>query len=153
MDLVDVEGAGAAGGLGAGCMAFLGAAPIRGVDLAFEYCDAKRQIQAADVIITGEGKIDSQTLQGKLVAGIAGLGRKYGHRVFAVCGRLDLPAEELREMGIEAAFSIIGDVVSGNDDAIRTQAYAMQNAAVLLSDIGFAIALLLIPAPDVFSHF
>jgi glycerate kinase len=135
IDLSDVEGAGAAGGLGAGCMAFLGAALVRGVDLAFEYSDADRQVHTADIIITGEGKIDSQTLQGKLVAGIAQLGRKYGHRVFAVCGKLALSAEELGEMGIEAAFPIIGEG--------HTVEYAMQNAAVLLSEIGF----------DVFSHF
>jgi glycerate kinase len=141
MDLADVEGAGAAGGLGAGCMAFLHAAPVRGVDLAFEYADAVRQIQAADIVITGEGKIDRQTLQGKLVAAIAQLGRQYGRRVFAVCGKLELSAEELRGMGVEAAFSIIGGIArAGEKDP---ESYAMQNAAELLDEIGFGLGLLL----------
>jgi glycerate 2-kinase len=135
MDLADVEGAGAAGGLGAGCMAFLHAVPVRGVDLAFEYGDAVRQIQAADIVITGEGKIDRQTLQGKLVAAIAQLGRRYGRRVFAVCGKLELSAEELRGMGIEAAFPIIGGVSPAG--AKDPESYAMQHAAELLDEIGY----------------
>ncbi len=83
IDLADRAGAGAAGGLGAGCMAFLNAEMASGVDLVMEYSKARQKVQAADVIITGEGKMDRQTLQGKLVAGIAAMGGEYQKAVLA----------------------------------------------------------------------
>ncbi len=99
IDLADRPGAGAAGGLGAGCMAFLDAALIGGAELVFEYSRAAERVQEADVIITGEGKIDGQTMQGKLVAGIAALALRYQKPVVALCGQLAVGPEELGRMG------------------------------------------------------
>jgi glycerate 2-kinase len=135
LDLGGVEGAGAAGGLGAGCMAFLGAAAVRGVDLVIEFSGAAERIREADIIITGEGKIDAQTMQGKLVAGVAELGRRYGKRVFAVCGKLELSAEELRAMGIEEAVSILGR----EGDPGVTVEEAMQDAAKWVEEMGVSL--------------
>jgi glycerate kinase len=135
MDVAQREGAGAAGGLGAGCMAFLRAEPVRGLDLVIEYSGAEEHIRKADMIITGEGKMDEQTLQGKLVAGIAALGRQYNKPVLAICGTLDLSPDALRQLGIKAAFSIIDRPMSRDE--------ALQNAAALLCDTAFNIGGLL----------
>jgi glycerate kinase len=117
-DVAEREGAGAAGGLGAGCMAFLHAIPVRGIDLVFEYSGAARQIEQADLVITGEGKIDEQTLQGKVVAGVAELGRRYGRRVFAVCGLLALTSAELDRLGIEKVVAL-SELAAGPEDSMR----------------------------------
>jgi glycerate kinase len=135
LDLGAVEGAGAAGGLGAGCVAFLGAETVRGVDLVIVYSGAEERIREADIIITGEGKIDAQTLQGKLVAGIAKLSRRYGKRVFAVCGKLSLSAEELRGMGVEEALPVLGR----ERGPILTVEEAMRDAAKWVEEIGVSL--------------
>ncbi|MHA4808096.1 glycerate kinase [Flavitalea flava] len=135
LDLANREGAGAAGGLGAGCMAFLGAELVRGVDLVMEYSKAARHIAEADWIITGEGKMDGQTLQGKLVAGIAELGRQSGKRVIAICGTLDLTVSELQQTGLTAAFSILPRPMSLEE--------ALQNGASFLLETAYNIGNLL----------
>ncbi len=122
--LADTEGAGAAGGMGAGCMAFLGAELVSGAGLAIEYSRAEEYTRNADIVITAEGKLDRQTLQGKLVAGIAALGKKYGKPVLVICGSLDLPPDFMREAGITAAFSIVNGPISLER--------AMQEAGTLL---------------------
>jgi glycerate kinase len=142
IDIAGRPGAGAAGGLGAGCMAFLDAELVRGVDLVLEYSGAEEQIRQAGIIITGEGKIDGQTLQGKLVAGIAALGRHYHKSVLAFCGQLAVAPEELKQMGIAAAWSIV--------DRPMTVEKAMRDAAILLEETACRLGeLLLDPARDV----
>ena len=68
IDLQTIPGAGAAGGLGGGAVAFLDAKVISAADLVFEICNLQEKIQKADIIITGEGRIDEQTWNGKLIA-------------------------------------------------------------------------------------
>jgi glycerate kinase len=79
-------GAGAAGGLGFGLMSLCGATIRPGFDLVAEMLDLGAAIQRADVVITGEGGLDDQTLEGKAPAGVARLARKFGKRIFAVVG-------------------------------------------------------------------
>src|SRR5205823_13823454 len=79
-------GAGAAGGLGFGLMSFCGAELRPGFDVVADAVELGVKIKAADVVITGEGKLDTQTLEGKAPAGVARLARKFGKRVFAVVG-------------------------------------------------------------------
>jgi glycerate 2-kinase len=134
-DIARREGAGAAGGLGAGCMAFLQAGLVKGTDLVIEYSKAAEQIQAADLVITGEGKLDRQTGEGKLVAGIAALGRRYQKPVIAICGTLDLSPAEWRRMGIAAAFSIVNRPMSLEE--------ACANAAPLLEGAAYGLGCLL----------
>jgi glycerate kinase len=107
IDMQTIRGGGAAGGMGAGCAAFLGAQLKSGIDLLFQISKADEQFRWADVILTGEGKIDSQTLQGKLIHGIVDRAAAYGKPVIAICGTLDLPADQIRESGLTAAFSIL----------------------------------------------
>jgi glycerate 2-kinase len=82
----EAAGAGAAGGLGFGLMSFCGASIRRGFDLVAEMLDLGAAIQRADVVVTGEGSLDDQTLEGKAPAGMARLARKQGKRVFAIVG-------------------------------------------------------------------
>jgi glycerate kinase len=86
-DFRETAGAGAAGGLGFGLMSFCGATIRPGFDLIAEMLDLGAAIQRADVVITGEGSLDEQTLEGKAPAGVARLARAMGKRVYAIVGR------------------------------------------------------------------
>jgi glycerate 2-kinase len=85
-DFREAAGAGAAGGLGFGLMSFCGATVRPGFDLMAELLDLEAAMQGADVVITGEGSLDDQTLEGKAPAGVARLARKLGKRVYAIVG-------------------------------------------------------------------
>ena len=85
----DKPGAGAAGGLGFGLMSFCGATIRLGFDVVAEAVGLESKMKAVDVVITGEGSLDRQTLQGKTPAGVAKLARKLGKKIFAIAGRTD----------------------------------------------------------------
>jgi len=86
-DYRDTPGAGAAGGVGFGLMSFCGAKIRPGFDVVAEAVALEAKIKDADIVITGEGSLDRQTLEGKTPAGVARLARKLGKRVFAIVGR------------------------------------------------------------------
>jgi glycerate kinase len=86
-DFREADGAGAAGGLGFGLMSFCGATIRPGFDLVAEMLDLRAAVQRADVVITGEGSLDEQTLEGKGPAGVARQARGMGKRVYAIVGR------------------------------------------------------------------
>jgi glycerate kinase len=96
-DFQNNPGAGAAGGLGFGLMSFCGAELRPGFDVVADAVGLEEKIKGVDVVITGEGKLDRQTLEGKAPAGVARLARKFGKRVFAVVGRA-APDQQVREM-------------------------------------------------------
>jgi glycerate kinase len=85
-DFRDAPGAGAAGGLGFGLMTFCGASVKSGFEIVAEFVRLRSAIEEADVVITGEGRLDEQTLEGKGPAGVARLAREFGKRVFAIVG-------------------------------------------------------------------
>ena len=89
-------GAGAAGGLGFGLMSFCRGELRPGFDVVADVVELEEKIRSADVVITGEGKLDRQTLEGKAPAGVALLARKFGKRVFAVVGRA-APDQQVRD--------------------------------------------------------
>src|SRR5205807_5294738 len=89
VDYRDEPGAGAAGGLGFGLMSFCGAAIRPGFDVVAESVGLESKMKDVDVVITGEGSLDRQTLEGKTPAGVARLARKLGKKVFAIAGRYD----------------------------------------------------------------
>ena len=95
-DFRDDPGAGAAGGLGFGLMSFCKAELRPGFDVVAEAVQLEERMRSADVVITGEGKLDRQTLEGKAPAGVAFLARKFGKRVFAVVGRAP-PDRQVRD--------------------------------------------------------
>jgi len=88
-DYRDRPGAGAAGGLGFGLMSFCGATIRPGFDVVAEAVGLESKMKGVDVVITGEGSLDRQTLEGKTPAGVARLARKFGKKVFAIAGRYD----------------------------------------------------------------
>ncbi|MDH4461247.1 MAG: glycerate kinase [Flectobacillus sp.] len=100
----EAMGAGAAGGLGFGCLFFLNAQLKRGIDSVLDWANFDQEVATADWIFTGEGRLDRQTLQGKLISGIAE--RAKGKPIIALCGGLDLMPDDLNDLGIKAAFSI-----------------------------------------------
>lgn len=101
-----VAGAGAAGGLGAGSMAFLGAHLQSGITTVMELSGFTDALASADFVVSGEGQLDAQTIGGKLVKGVAWAARGKGIPVIALCGSLVAGVEELDAIGLDAAFSI-----------------------------------------------
>jgi glycerate kinase len=115
---VHFPGAGAAGGLGAGAKVFLHATFTRGIDFVLNALTLEAQIKQADLIITGEGKMDEQTLSGKVVMGVAQLAHKYHKPVLAVVGKNELSDEKIRLMGLKKVISLV-DMVTSSADAMR----------------------------------
>jgi glycerate kinase len=103
----DVPGAGAAGGIGAGLIAFLDAELRSGAELVAEVVGLEKRIAAADLVITGEGRLDAQTAYGKTVATVARLAQGQGRPVVALAGRVDDARAACSALGLEAALSIM----------------------------------------------
>ncbi|WBW99025.1 glycerate kinase family protein [Oceanirhabdus sp. W0125-5] len=106
IDIKDHPGAGAAGGLGAGLMAFLNAELRSGINIVTETVKLEDKIKGADFVITGEGMIDFQTQFGKTPFGVATLAKKYGIPVIAIAGSIGKGSEILYEKGFDGIFSI-----------------------------------------------
>lgn len=119
--LEEVPGAGAAGGLGYGLMAFFGARLESGIDLILEAARFDEKLKAADLVITGEGRLDGQSLMGKAISGIAARCVKRGVPVVALAGSVALTWEELKESGLTAAFSIQKEVTDFETALERTE--------------------------------
>ena len=99
-DVDTVPGAGAAGGLGAGLMAFLNASLVKGFDMMAETVGLEEKIRWADLVITGEGKMDGQTRFGKTPFGVAQMAQKYGKPVIGVAGTVEEDASGIIQGGI-----------------------------------------------------
>ena len=108
--LRETPGAGAAGGLGFAFKAFLGAELKRGVDLVLEVTDFERYAAAADVVVTGEGRLDAQTVMGKAPIGVARAAKKYDKPVIAFSGCVTPDARAVNGQGIDAFFPILRTV-------------------------------------------
>ena len=102
-----IPGAGAAGGLGAGAVVFLNARLISGIKLVMDITKFEDHLKTASLIFTGEGKIDDQTFQGKVIDGVTQLAKKYNIPVITVCGDLKINDQELKSHGIQAAQSLM----------------------------------------------
>jgi glycerate kinase len=102
-DLAEVSGAGAAGGLGAGAIAFLGAELRSGIVLVLELIGFNDALEGTDLVITGEGKIDAQSLRGKAPVGVARAAAEQGVPVVALGGIVEVADQELRAAGFEEA--------------------------------------------------
>ncbi|MFP8884065.1 glycerate kinase [Streptomyces mangrovi] len=99
-------GAGAAGGVGYAALAALDASFRPGIEVLLDVLGFADALERADLVITGEGSLDAQTLRGKAPAGVAAAARRAGRPVVAVCGRLAIGEDELRAAGIEAAYAL-----------------------------------------------
>ena len=108
----DIPGAGAAGGLGAGLIAFTGAKLQAGIDIILEAMDFANRIQGSDLVITGEGRLDYQTSFGKTPAGVAKIAQKQNIPVIAIAGSVAKDIDELYTIGIDAVVDIVHEPMS-----------------------------------------
>lgn len=110
--VASIPGAGAAGGLGAGLMAFLDAKLEKGIDFLMQTICFEERIKDADLIITGEGRMDEQTKYGKTVFGIIKAAKKQEIPVVGICGSIGDGVEELYAEGLSSVFSIVNRPMS-----------------------------------------
>jgi glycerate kinase len=111
-DVRDEPGSGAAGGLGFAAKAFLGARFQAGVEVVAELVGLAEAVQGADLVITGEGRFDAQTLRGKTPFGVARIARQHGVPVIVIAGTLGEGYQELYSHGIDAAFAVTSGPMS-----------------------------------------
>ncbi len=130
-DVQYIPGAGAAGGMGGGCLAFLRGHLKPGAEAVLEAVRFREALQQADIVITGEGRLDIQTSYGKLIHGMALQAKTMGVPLFALCGDLHLRAADMETIGLTAAFSIqSGPSVLA--DALKATAQNLEYAAYSL---------------------
>jgi len=106
-DYSEIEGTGAAGGTGAGALAFLNADLRAGVDVLMELATVETHLSKCDLVITGEGRLDEQTTAGKLIKGLTRKANQHSIPVIAICGTLEASPLSIQKMGLSAAFSIL----------------------------------------------
>lgn len=123
-EVVNLPGAGAAGGLGAGLIAFCNAQLKSGVEAILDMFDYENKVSDVDLVITGEGQIDFQTLHGKVPVGVARRSKKYQVPVIALVGSIGNGYEAVYESGIDAVYSIVNRPMTLDE--------AMENADLLL---------------------
>lgn len=133
IDLQQIPGSGAAGGLGGACHAFLGAELLPGIEMVLRELDFDRLLADADLVITGEGKIDRQTLRGKVVAGVARHARERGIPVIALTGNATDLSPALYDMGMTACFPIHPAPVS-LEKAMEAE-YARENVRKVVEEM------------------
>ena len=105
LDVSAMPGAGTAGGMGAGCVALLGGTIQSGIDAVLDVTGFDRQLEGADLVITGEGRIDSQSADGKVVSGVARRTRAKGVPLIAIAGGIADSAGAVYDIGVSAMFS------------------------------------------------
>ncbi|PLR32470.1 glycerate kinase [Chimaeribacter coloradensis] len=102
-----VPGAGAAGGMGAALLAFCGADLRRGIEIVTEALGLEALVKDADLVITGEGRIDSQTIHGKVPIGVAKVAKRYNKPVIGIAGSLTADVGVVHQHGLDAVFSVL----------------------------------------------
>lgn len=118
-DVISKAGAGAAGGLGAGLMAFLDVKLKSGIEMVIEYANLEEKVRDADMVWTGEGSIDFQTQYGKTTLGVAMIAKKYNKPVIALAGRVGNDIDVLYDKGIDAIFGIMRGVTSIEEALVK----------------------------------
>ena len=126
VDYSQFSGAGAAGGLAVPLMAFCGAKIYSGIELVLSAVNIDGQLEDADLVITGEGRLDSQTICGKVPVGVAAHAKKFGIPVIAIVGSIGNNYKEVYNFGIDSVFNI--------QNAPMSLTEAMNNTEMLLSD-------------------
>jgi glycerate kinase len=120
-DVAGTPGSGAAGGMGAALMAFLGATLRPGVEIVMEAVNLEAAVRSADLVVTGEGRMDSQTVYGKTPVGVARVAKRYNKPVIGIAGSLAQDVAVVHEHGIDAVFSILHRICT-MEEAVRDTA-------------------------------
>ncbi len=128
VNVQEIPGAGAAGGVGGGAVVFLNAVLASGIDLIKEIASFDDDIVKADWIITGEGKLDAQTLSGKTISGVLASAQKQQIPVAALCGAVDLSPEQQEKIGLKYTTSILRET-STLEDALASSYKNLVNAS------------------------
>ncbi len=132
VDVSGLPGGGAAGGLGAGLAAFLGATIRPGVELVMEAVGLRDQMRGADLVITGEGQVDAQSIYGKVPAGVAALARGCGVKTIVIAGKLGDGYEQLYDIGISEMYAL--EAIAGSlDEAIKKPLPFLKEAAARIA--------------------
>ena len=131
-DCREVAGAGAAGGLGYALVQFLNARMAPGIDLVLEAVRFDEQLQGADLVITGEGRVDGQSLSGKTPVGVARWAKRHDLPVIALCGSIGAGAEGVHKIGIDALFTVVPGVCT-LDDAMAEAAANLERTAAQIA--------------------
>ena len=121
LDVLELAGGGAAGGMGAALFAFCGAELRQGIEIVTDALHLDRYVAEADLVITGEGRIDSQTVHGKVPVGVAKVAKRYNKPVIGIAGSLTADVGVVHEHGIDAVFSVIHGICT-LDDALKNAA-------------------------------
>ena len=131
LSIGQLPGSGAAGGMGAGCVAFLGAKLKSGIEAVLDLVDFERLLEGTDLVITGEGRIDSQSVQGKVISGIAKRTRARKVPLVAIVGGIADSAVQAYDLGVTAIFGIDREAVSFEESIPKTE----QNYQRTLEDV------------------
>lgn len=127
-DIRTIEGGGAAGGIAAGLSALLNAEIKSGIATILELTNFEQHIQAADWVISGEGKLDNQTLEGKAINGVSDLAKQYRKPLVLFVGQHELDEKAEKQLGIIQLYSVLANAENSED--------AMQDGARILTDLG-----------------
>ncbi len=144
-EVLNLPGAGAAGGLGAGLSAFLNAKMEKGVELILKIMKFEKYLKNTDFVITGEGKIDAQVKYGKAILGVAKLAKKYKVPVIALCGTITEEAYDLHRYGISVLESIISspmnleEVMKKNRELLKKKAGELIRLFSLSKNLSFMV--------------
>lgn len=137
VDVEDVPGAGAAGGLGGGLMAFIGGKLLSGIDVVLETVELEEKLKDCDMVITGEGKLDKQSLSGKVPVGVAKKARSKGVPVIAIAGSIPETPKELEAFykeGIISCFSIVNSPMT-LEEVMESSSSLIENTVIQIMQI------------------
>ena len=133
-DVSDIPGTGAAGGIPASLMCFFDTTLKQGIDMIIDASGIYKEMVHADMIITGEGKIDKQSMDGKVIGTIAAIANEKNIPVIAFCGRLDLNKENIKETGLSAAYAI-GESLSVEESMRNAEKLLKEKTATIITSL------------------
>ena len=129
----DIPGTGAAGGIAAGLLPFFDVSMKKGIELIAEVTGIEKKIQGADLVITGEGKIDDQSNEGKVVGYVAALAKKYGIPCIGLCGITELDEIGIEKLGLKKIIALKDGSIS-SEEAISSAAALLKEKAMKILD-------------------
>jgi len=135
VDVLGLAGGGAAGGMGAALYAFCGAQLRQGIEIVTDALNLDSLVADADLVITGEGRIDSQTIHGKVPVGVAKIAKRHNKPVIGLAGSLTADVGVVHDHGIDAVFSVIYTICTleeALEDAEENVRMAARNIAAVL---------------------
>ena len=127
-EIENIPGAGAAGGLAAGAVAFMDATIVSGIETVMARSNLREELESADWVITGEGSFDRQSLSGKVISGILKMARRTNTRVAVIAGQVKIPEDEYKKLGITAAIPTKPEDMP-LDEALRQSRTLLASAA------------------------